>query len=212
MLVAGLCSSSAWGEGILDVLARSHQLRLESMPESSEDGAARRTLGHDFRRLRAVMGIDASDVELRVVASGTIAETIQGRVVVVHEAVADWEPGERLFVLAHEMGHVAQRHWQQLAGVYQRHIPAEVTPDTTGRVAAFLGREASAAAHRHEFEADAYALSAVRLLGFGSQDAVSVFRRLGGTGDTATHPAVRRRVAQIHAIEQVHAEPALAAN
>ena len=212
VLVAGLCSNPAWAEGILDVLARSQQLRLQAMPISAENGEARRTLEHDFRRLRAVLAVDAPEVELRVVAGGTIAETIEGRVVVLHEALADWSPAERLFVLAHELGHVAQGHWAQLAGVYQRHIPGEVSPETTAPVAALLGREASGATHRHEFEADAYALAAVRRFGYEAQDVLPVFMRLGAMGDTATHPGVRRRVAQIRAIDQAHAEPSLAAN
>ena len=58
-----------------------------------------------------------------------------------------------------------------------------------------LGREASQQSHRHEHEADAFALRVLRSLGHEPNVAVAVFLRQGVMHDTATHPGMRKRLA-----------------
>ena len=128
-----------------------------------------------------------------------IAETIHGHIVLANETLADLSEGERFFVLAHELGHVMQRHWLQMALVYQKWIPADVTPDVTDAVAGRLGRDASALAHRQEFEADAFAMELLKRTGQDPSIAFSAFMHLGMTQDTATHPGTRKRVASLRA-------------
>lgn len=195
-----LATPTAWAEEIDDVLARSQEIRLQRLPAASSPAASR--LQQDFERLRLVLGISRPGVRLHVTTAGTIAETLEGQVVVVHESIGDWDEPQRMFVLAHELGHVDQGHWGQLSAIYRRHIPGEVTPATTGgAVAALLGREAAGASHRQELEADAYALRAMHQLGYRVDDVLPLFIRLGAMGDTPTHPGARKRVAQLRAIE-----------
>jgi hypothetical protein len=140
-------------------------------------------------------------VELRVVTGSTVAETLDGRVIVANETLADLPEGVRLFVLAHELGHVQQGHWRQVGDLYKRFVPGEVVPQTTEPVAGPLGRAASAQAHRHEFEADAFALQALRALGRPTDDAFAALRHQGVQHDSATHPATRKRLASLRAAE-----------
>jgi Zn-dependent protease with chaperone function len=140
-------------------------------------------------------------VELRVVSGSTVAETLDGRVIVANEALADAPEGVRLFVLAHELGHVQQGHWRQVGDLYKRFVPGEVVQQATDGVAGPLGRAASAQAHRHEFEADAFALRALRALGRTSDDAYAALRHQGLQQDTATHPGTRKRLASLRAVE-----------
>jgi Zn-dependent protease with chaperone function len=187
----------ARGEDIVDVLRRSQQTRLDAMPAAA--GPRADTVRSSFARVLAAMP-EAVSVELRVVSAGTLAETVHGRIVVAHESLADMPEGARLFVLAHELGHVAGHHWQQMGAVYRHWIPGEVTPEATDPVAGALGREASATAHRQEFEADAYAMRLLRALGRPPQDALSAFVQQGMLQDTATHPGTRKRVASLRAV------------
>jgi Zn-dependent protease with chaperone function len=78
-------------------------------------------------------------------------------------------------------------------------VPGEVKPETTDPVAQRLGREASATAHRQEFEADAFALRVLPTLGHPPQVAIAMFMDKGVQHDTATHPSTRKRVAALRA-------------
>ncbi|MBC7733632.1 MAG: M48 family metalloprotease [Bacteriovorax sp.] len=148
------------------------------------------------RRLRI-----ARPIELRVIRREVIAQTLHGDIVVANEALADLPEGERLFVLAHELGHVVLGHWEQMVQVYRKWVPGTVTQQQTDGVAQPLGRDASTLSHRQEFEADAFGLRAVRMLGLSDQNAVAAFMDLGMRNETATHPGTRKRVAALRSTE-----------
>ena len=189
----------AQSEDIVDVLRRSQQMRLDSMPAATESPRTE-TVRNTFENLRQTLDPGVK-VELRIIAAGTIAETLNGQVVVANESLADLPEGERMFILAHELGHVVEHHWAQMNQLYKRWVPGEVTPEKTDPVAGQLGREASGLAHRHEYAADAYALRALRDLGWEPQHAYSAFLRQGMQQDTATHPGTRKRVASLRAAQ-----------
>lgn len=195
--LGAVLAQPAAAEDIVDVLRRSQQMRLQAMPLAAE-GPKAAAIRSSFEQLRAALPDDVA-AELRVVSAGTVAETLHGRIVVAHESLADLPEGARLFVLAHELGHVASNHWQQMGAVYRHWIPGEVKPATTDPVAGALGREASATSHRQEYEADAYALQVLRRLGRSPQDALAAFVQQGMLQDTATHPGTRKRVASLRA-------------
>lgn len=210
---------AARGEGIVDVLHRSQAQRLAQVDDAAR-GVARpeavAVIEASFQRLLAAVAPPAGDtvasvppahaplahrVRLKVVRIDSLAETLQGHVIVVDEHLADLPEGERLFVLAHELGHVALNHWATLGRLYQQHVPAEVMRPQTDAVADLLGREASALAHHHEFAADAYGLRALQRLGYGEPQVVGLFMRLGLQRDTATHPGTRKRLALLRTPE-----------
>lgn len=198
LLLAGPAARA--DEGILGVLARSQLTRLDRATRADPASARARTVRASFETLARALGM-GHPVELRVIEGDTVAETLQGRVMLANESLADLSEGERLFILAHELGHIELRHWEQTEHLYQKWVPGAVTPEQTGPVAALLGRDASGLAHRQELEADAFALRALHVLGRPSQDAVSAFMHLGMSQDTATHPATRKRLASLRAAE-----------
>lgn len=199
VVVATCVASTAQADDILDVLHQSAQRRLDAMPLAA-DGPRAQAVRQSFEMLRRSVAPDLA-VEFRVVTGATVAETLDGRVIVANESLADAPEGVRLFVLAHELGHVQQGHWRQVGDLYKRFVPGEVVPQTTEPVAGPLGRAASAQAHRHEFEADAFALQALRALGRPSDDAQAALRHQGLQHDTATHPGTRKRLASLRAAE-----------
>lgn len=191
--LAALTAAPAHAADITEVLERSQAQRLASLPEAPP-GARSEALHASFEALRQALPAGLT-VELRVVQGPVLAETLHGRVIVVHEQLGAMPEATRRFVLAHELGHVMAGHWQQLALVYRRWVPGEVTRDRTDPVAGALGREASELSHRHEYDADAFALRLLSRLGHAPQDAWDAFLRLGMTQDTATHPGTRKRLA-----------------
>jgi hypothetical protein len=96
---------------------------------------------------------------------------------------------------------VQREHWLQTGALYKQFVPGEVVPQTTDPVANRLGRAASAQAHRHEFEADAFALQVLRSLGRPADDAIAALLYQGMQPDSATHPGTRRRMASLRAAE-----------
>ena len=186
--------------GIVAVLYRSQQVQLDAMPLADPASPRAQLLRQSFDTVvRALPNLPA--VDLRIVVGETVAETLHGHIVVANEALADLPERERLFILAHELGHVMLGHWTQLGLLYLKWVPGAVVQHETDAVAALLGRDASAQSYRHEYEADAFGLRTVRALGGSEQDAIAAFIALGARNDTATHPGSRNRVAALRAID-----------
>ncbi len=206
LTVLGMVAAGpARSEDISDVLRRSQQMRLDSMAPAT-DAARARTIRDSFDNLRQALGPNLQ-VELRVITGSTYAETLHGNIVIANEALADLPEGERLFILAHELGHVAAGHWLQMNQLYKRWIPGEVTPERTDPVSGLLGRDASGLAHQHEYSADVFALRLLRDLGWPESHAYSAFLRQGMQHDSATHPGTRKRVASLRAAQAQGAAP-----
>ncbi|HWH83488.1 MAG TPA: M48 family metalloprotease [Burkholderiaceae bacterium] len=187
-------------DGILGVLARSQQLRLEQIAPADATSARAGVVRASFDALVQALH-PVHPVELRVIRGEIVAETMQGRVVLANEKLADLGEGERLFILAHELGHVELQHWGETELLYLKWVPGAVTPEQTDPIAGPLGHDASGLAHRQELEADAFALNTLHALGRPWSDGLAAFMQLGVTQDTATHPGTRKRVASLRAAE-----------
>ena len=200
-----LCLWLAWAaaaqaEGIVDVLLRSQAVRLARHRDANVESVAAERVRVSFWRLVGTLALTESPepIKLMLVGGPLFAEAVfGGRAVVVSESVGDLPEGERLLMLAHELGHVTLGHWAGLSGLYLQHIPGEVRPETTDPVAGVLGPQAHALSHRQEFEADAFGFTLVRRLGYGVDNAFGLLTRNGVQLDSATHPATRRRLAQL---------------
>lgn len=193
-----LASGVARGEDIAEVLERSQQVRVDKLQDAPADSARAQKLRASFDTLLRRLDL-ARPVELRIVRGEVVAEALHGDVVIANEALGGWSEDERLFVLAHELGHLALGHWMQMRGMYQKWVPGAVIPEHTDLVAASLGREGSALAYRHEYEADAFAARTLEAMGLSRQEVLSVFMHLGAHRDTPTHPGTQRRLASLRA-------------
>jgi len=201
LLLAALGAGAARAhDGILEVLAHSQELRLAQLAPADPGGARARIVRASFDTLVQALH-PAHPPELRVIRGDIVAETMQGHILIANEALAELGEGERLFVLAHELGHVELQHWDETERLYLKWVPGAVTPEQTDPVAGALGQDASGLAHRQELEADAFALNTLHALGRPWTDGLAAFMRLGVTQDTATHPGTRKRVASLRAAE-----------
>lgn len=197
-------ASAVHAEGIVEVLQRSQSVRLAQHGAANLGSVAAGRVRASYRRLVGMLPITQphEPITLVLVGGPLFAEAVfGGRMVVVSESVGDLPEGERLLMLAHELGHVTLGHWAGLSGLYLRHIPGEVRPETTEPVAGVLGPQAHALSHRQEFEADAFGFTLVRALGYGVDNAFGLLTRKGVQLDSATHPATRRRLAQLRMLD-----------
>lgn len=201
-LLVALVGARAWaGEDINAVLERSHAERLAKFASASEADPRVAVVRSSFTRLQAAL-LPSAAVELRVVTGPVMAETLSGRVIIVNAVLAEWPEGERMFVLAHELGHIEHQHWSRMGLLFRQYIPGAVVPASTDPVAAALGRDASALAYEQELEADAFALHALGKVGYGFDAALGAFVNHGVQFDTATHPGTRKRVAHLRLAQQ----------
>jgi len=189
---------SAHAEGIVEVLQRSQQMRLDAMPRAAPGSDAAHALRTAFEQLVQVTGID-QPVELQVIEGEHLAETLLGHVVIANAALARRSQAEQLFILAHELGHVVQGHQDQMGQLFRKWVPGPVVQEHTDAVAPMLGREASGLAHRQEFAADAFALRTLCAMGYSRNEVVELFMRMGMHQATATHPASNKRMLALRA-------------
>ena len=202
-VLTALACSVGRCEDIAAVLQRSQQLRLDRVDANAAAAGSPRAklLREDFGALLQTLQ-GALQVELHVTGGpATLAETLRGDTVVASEALAELPPTERLFILAHELGHVWLQHWAQMGLLFQKWIPGAVTQQHTDAVASLLGQDASRLSHQQEFEADAFAMRLLHGLGYARADVLGVFARGGPRSDSATHPGIRRRVGALLALD-----------
>jgi hypothetical protein len=197
------CMHANAAESIEQVLDRSQMMRLAQRPPVEVQSAAAQRVRHSLQRLTSLAGTQAPPVELVLVGGDLFAEALLDRPgIAVSQAAGDLPEGERLLLLAHELGHVRLAHARALKALYRTHIPGAVRPETTDSVSAALGRDAHTLSHRHEHEADAYGYALVRSFGFGIDNAFALLTRQGMQHDSATHPGTRRRLAQLRMLEE----------
>lgn len=201
--VFSLClvfGAPAWCGDIVDVLVDSNNLRLKARTPATADSERAATIRSTWARLIEIAKPDEAP-QLQVVTGSLYAEAVMGRIVVASEALADLTEGQRLMMLAHELGHVVLHHWDDQCRLYKRFIPGEVKPETTDPVAGRLGAAAHTQSHRHEFEADAYGYLLVRRQGVDLASVSTLLRSLGAAQDTVTHPGTFRRIAHLRELE-----------
>jgi Zn-dependent protease with chaperone function len=207
-LLAATLLATAWNAGAADpatpagpetirqVLDRSAGQRLAEFARHRVDPVHSARIQADVERIVNQLA-QRPAIELMVVDGPFHAETLAGHVLVVSASLAALPEGERLFILAHEIGHAVMGHWGELGELYTRLIPGEVRQDVTDAVAPRLGREASELVHGHEYAADAYAWQILRSLGYGMDSVMAALQVVPGMGDTPTHPATRKRYARL---------------
>ena len=203
MVAALLLAPPAWSaEDILQVLERSQRMQLEALvaDEVPPDDPKGQLIRESFDKVVAAVP-EPVEVRLVVVRGPLLAVCLMGKVVAANVSLADMSESERLFVLAHEVGHVAKHHWAAVGALYKQYIPGEVVQEKTDPISGPLARDASAQAHQQEFEADAYALRLIRRMGQPEDTPVVLFQHLPPVKASATHPSSSQRLVQLRMVQ-----------
>lgn len=192
-------AAAARSEDIATVLTRSQSQRLATLESVPADLPAALVLQRDFDELIAAAPVGHA-VRLHVASAGTVAETLLGEVVVVNVALAEWPKVARQFVIAHELGHVRESHWDERILLYRSFVPGEVNPAATDAVAGPLGQAASQQSHQHEHDADEMAMNLMLDLGHTEDELFQLLVRFGNHRATATHPSMQQRISHLRTL------------
>src|SRR5262245_29029378 len=131
-------SAPAWCQDIVEVLERSQTVRLASMSLADDASPRAVVVRGSFDQLAERFGTEKT-MEMRVVTGPVIAECPLGHTIVANESLAEMPEAVRMFLLAHEIGHVVLGHWKQFEQLYVKHIPGEVVQQHTDAIAGTLG-------------------------------------------------------------------------
>lgn len=156
----------------------------------------------DTRPAALLPAADDSQRPVRIHADFTqLVRALPANAPEVEQSLADLPEHAGLFIVAHELGHVMNGHWLQMAQVYQKWIPGEVTQPHTDAIAAALGRDASALSRRQEYEADAFAAHLLHVLGVAQPELLATFVQIGSSPDRPAHPGARQGSASLRALD-----------
>lgn len=129
-----------------------------------------RTLGADFARLLALTpGVEP--VRLVVGSYAGLASAFPERIVLVSASLVDMAEEPRLFILAHELGHVLLDN-QRINGKTKSE-------------------------HKKEFDADAFAADCLKKLKLSIAAGIVILEARSGDDETDFHPAMRDRLARL---------------
>ena len=145
-----------------------------------------------------------------------------GGIVVMTEGMWQFARNESEFtaIIAHEMGHVKQKHFSRLRDEAKKSAAVSVpiliagllAGDGETRQALVLGSGGIAASHIYAFtremehEADTYGLKLIRKTGGNARSLADALSRMEGGGEEylSTHPAISRRVGYLR--DRLHGE------
>lgn len=187
---------SAHALDIVDALNRGQQVQLSQCESVAEDAPEVAVLRDSFSKLQDARHAD-TPVTL-VVAKCSFGIQVLGGKVIVHPAVAHWNEGERLFVLAHELGHIEHGDWHSFTHVHQEAIPADMSDEQVGLTMRRMAPKMRELMYGFEYNADEYALELLSKMG---RDALAEGReaiaRVPTPSGSPTHPGTAQRIARL---------------
>lgn len=167
--------------------------KCEEVADAADDAAV---IQASFERVKAAAGI-ARPITVRIARCNAMVQVLQG-VVVAHPAIANWNEGERLFVLAHELGHVVNGDWHTFTSTFAGLVPAETTDAEAPMALRRAQPHVSSLMHGFEYGADSFALSVLETMGRdGVTDGCAALRKDIPVSTTPTHPGTNLRVAAL---------------
>lgn len=158
--------------------------------------AQRRLMEADVARFRQKVPA-ATDVAFQVLDCEADGFVYQGETIVLSTRLARLNPQQRFFIIAHELGHLTLGHHGAMRSFVARIVDQQ---RDEARARAQLVSSLSAISHRHELDADAFAVRTMRAAGQDAEQAALIFDSIGDDRDNNTHPSARRRAAAIRAL------------
>lgn len=178
------------------VLSQWQQARLEQCPAIDADRGVAQRLRADFDKVLAAAP-ELASTPFRVSDCPVIAQVRAG-VVVVSTQLAGLPEKERLFVMAHELGHVAHGDWQRVAQRYVDYVGVVQTFDEVVEKMKQVNSEINDMSRAGEFDADEFALEVLKKAGYPATEAATSFlRRYRDQPESDTHPAIRARLERV---------------
>lgn len=153
-----------------------------------------RLLKREANYVLETMGLPKDSITVLVAKCGDYAVAATSlNTIIISPSLADLTRGERLFLLAHEIGHLANGDVKRILALGEELAASAEALANVGTLMATLSRE-------NETAADAFAAKFMRKVDLNAEHAASAFfARMGllQLPGTASHPAAQTRVAAI---------------
>jgi Zn-dependent protease with chaperone function len=192
LLVAGAVQANPLVDKLIDSIEAS-PAGCKAVPSSHTQ---RQVMEADVARFRqrvpgaAKVGFQVLDCE----ADGFV---YQGQTIVLSTRLARLNPQQRFFIIAHELGHLSLGHH----GAMRSFVASIVDQQgDEAKARAQLVSSLSAISHRHELNADAFAVRTMLAAGQDPEQAARIFDSIADDRDNNTHPSARRRAAAIRSL------------
>jgi len=179
------------GEGI-----RTGQRVLLEKTQDSDNAEAVQIITASFEHLLAVRGA-GQPVTLRVTRDSVSGEAMLGAVVMVDESIAALPEDERLFQIAHELGHIELAHLERQIAIYRQYVGASVDDVYIARTLNAHALEFSPALQALELEADAYGQRLLLRVPDAEQGGIHTFERNGYVRADFSHPSSHERLLRL---------------
>lgn len=188
-------TSFASANPLMDAMKLEDQRRLCAASEESKDT---RTLRREVRFLAEAAGLPEGSFTLLIgECEGYASAATTLNTIIISPQLASVPRNERLFVLAHELAHLANsdvKRWTALGDTLAEALPSG---EKTTEMMQALSREL-------ELDADKWAAQALRKFNIEPGKAASAFWFRMGILDlpgTGSHPAAKARVAAMEAVK-----------
>jgi hypothetical protein len=149
-----------------------------------------KVLHDDFNELVRVMGVPSS-IRLIVTSSSLVAQAFPGSVLAVNADVADVPKAQRMFVLAHELGHIMKDHIGSFVQLLKEKESIEKIYAGQG---VFIRVNFTEQSHSNEFAADSFARDCLVKMKLSISDAAKFLVPFKDTPASESHPAVAERL------------------
>lgn len=195
-IVISLLAQFVSANPILDGMRVEDQSRLCPAAEQSADT---RLVRRDAAYVADTMGVATGSIKVLIADCGDVAvAAMTVNTIVISPSLATLTRGERLFLLAHEIGHLANNDAQRWSTLGDELVESHA--DT-----AAVDAKMSALSRELELGADAFAAQALRKMGLKPEDAAfAYFHRMHllNLPGTASHPPAQYRVEAIAQLSQ----------
>lgn len=153
----------------------------------------RQVIEADIQRFRQLVP-SAAKVPMQVLDCEADGFVYKGETIVLSTRLSRMNPAQRFFIIAHELGHLQLGHHGAIrsfvAGIVDK-------ARDESRARAQMQSGLAGISHRHEFDADAFAVRTMGAAGLNAEEAAWIFDSIGSDKDNATHPAATRRATAI---------------
>lgn len=197
LLLSTLICMPAWSLDIVEALNRGQRVQADTCVLVDAGQPEAQVIAASFERVKRAAGV-TQDVTVRLAeCPGQLVQVLGGEIL-VHPVLASWGEGERLFALAHELGHIINGDWGRFTAEFAAQVGPDMDEAQVNLVLRRMAPRVRELMHGFEYGADEYALGVLDAMGRDSlADGTACINRVPAPPGSPTHPGSSQRIAKL---------------